>query len=105
MIPRPIREFGRAIVYPNQIVEDILKQLDGKYIGFRTEGMVYKDDQGLTHCPVYEIFYSYTEKVDLGSDECPDLEESEQPEYPQDTMNQSDLYRLYEAGVEPNHCE
>lgn len=91
MIPRTFRQFGNQIVWPNHRVTDVLKQLNDKYVGYRTEGIVYKENPGWTCCPIYEIFYSYVENFSLDDSETEEPEES--------------LYELYECGIEPNHVQ
>ena len=72
MIPRTFRKFDNKIVTGGERVVDVLKELNDKCIGYRTEGIVYIETQ---YRPSYhEIFFSYVENFNL------DCSETEEPE-------------------------
>jgi hypothetical protein len=92
MIPRSFRQFDNITVPSYRRTKDVLKQLNDKYIGYRTEGIVptrlYNGGESVI------IYYSYVENFSL------DDQDTEEPE-----EIEENLYGLYEVGVEPNHVE
>ena len=73
MIPRTFRQFDSKIVTGSKRVVDVLKELNDKYIGYRTEGIVYIDSQ---YRPSYhEIYFSYVENFNLEDSESEEQEE------------------------------
>lgn len=73
MIPRSFRLFDSKIVTGSKRVVDVLKELNDKYIGYRTEGIVYIDSQ--YRPPYHEIFFSYVENFSIDDSKTEEPEE------------------------------
>lgn len=86
MIPRHFREFDSILVPEETKVPDVLKKLNDRCVGYRTEAIVPFVEK--SKCS-YKIFFSYIENFNLNSDDFPDLEEEVvESESFQDTIEQ-----------------
>ncbi len=94
MIPRSFRQFGNVLVKSNQRVVDVLKELNDKYISYRTEGIV--ELKNPIYSCTHEIYFSYVENFSWD-----DLEQEESD----GELGDESLYELYERGIEPNHID